>query len=250
MLSFSGKNILCKILNDDNLPKNKSKIYLSDDDTKNKTFNSMHLLKKEAKFQYLPNKHQDRDVLLFLGMAGSGKTYAIHKYLLEFQKTFPKFPIYLFSEKTEDPSIDEGLLNLKRIKIDETLNECEWTDFEDSMCVFDDVDSFETPLKKIVYSIRDKLLKLGRQKHINIIMSNHNSTDGKETKTAINEARVIVVFLANYNRSMKYLLENYLGLTKDQIVKLKKHEGRATYFLKTYPNIVLQEKFISTLKDL
>lgn len=215
-----------------------------DHNNKKKLFNQMVL--KEGKFQYVPDKNRERDVVLYLGMAGSGKSFQINEYLKRFVIEFKGWQIYMFSEKHEDVSIT---VPVKRIRLDQSLRDLKWEDFEESCCIFDDVDGLDKGLKDVVYGLRDKMLKLGRQKRINVLMSNHNSTDGKETKTAINEARVIVVFLANYNRSMKYLLEQYLGLEKDQISRLKKNKSRATYFLKTYPNIVIQDDVISTIAD-
>lgn len=215
------------------------------DNKKKSSFNQMIL--NEGRFEYIPDLKRERDVILYLGMAGSGKSYQINQYLEKFRNTFKDWPIYLFSEKTEDISIK---VPVKRIRLDQSLKQLKWEDFEETCCVFDDIDGLKKELKEIVYTLRDKMLKLGRQKRINVLMSNHNCTDGLDTKTALNEARVIVCFPANYNRSLKYLFESYVGLNKEQIKTVKSLPGRALYFLKTYPNIVISETMISLIKDL
>ena len=69
-------------------------------------------------------------------------------------------------------------------------------------------------------------------------------------KSVLNESDVIVFFLSNYNRSLKYLLEQYLGLNKQGIKRLLNCTGRATTFVKSYPNCVITEKEVFTTKYL
>jgi hypothetical protein len=48
-------------------------------------------------------------------------------------------------------------------------------------------------------------------------------------------------------RSLKYLLESYLGLDKEQIQKIKSTPSRWVTVIKTYPQVVLTEKEIYTI---
>jgi hypothetical protein len=50
------------------------------------------------------------------------------------------------------------------------------------------------------------------------------------------------------NRTLKYLLDSYLGLDKKQIERLKKLDGRMITILKTYPKLVLSEKELYILE--
>ncbi len=50
-------------------------------------------------------------------------------------------------------------------------------------------------------------------------------------------------------RSLKYLCENYLGMDKDEIKRLKKLKTRAVTIIKSYPKIVLSERQIYCLCD-
>ena len=56
--------------------------------------------------------------------------------------------------------------------------------------------------------------------------------------------------MLNYNRSLKYLLENYLGLDKNTILKLKKtsDSSRWTAYVKGYPSYLIQQILITTIK--
>jgi hypothetical protein len=56
--------------------------------------------------------------------------------------------------------------------------------------------------------------------------------------------------MQNYNRQLKYLLENYVGLNKHGIKKLRQNKTRATVFVKSYPNTIIQEKNIMTLNNI
>jgi hypothetical protein len=48
-------------------------------------------------------------------------------------------------------------------------------------------------------------------------------------------------------KSSKYLLDNYFGLTKDQIKNIKNVDSRHIAILRTYPMIVQSERFIMAL---
>ena len=55
--------------------------------------------------------------------------------------------------------------------------------------------------------------------------------------------------MLNYNRSLKYLLENYIGLGKNAIQKLRQHssKSRCTAYVKGYPSYLVQQKLITTV---
>lgn len=224
----------------------KTKFYVSDeDDKKIKGFDSMHL--EEGVYQYVTDEEKERDTIYICGSAGSGKSYWTGKYCEEYYKRNKHNPIYLISEGSADPALDE-LKNLQRVHVDESLLEdpIEWTEFNDCLVIFDDIDAYTGKLKKYIYSLLDKLLKNARKNKVSVIMTSHSCT-GLELKAVLNESNVIVFFMKNLNRSLKYLLESYVGLNKDGIKKLKANKSRWTAFVKTYPNVIIQEKDIFTI---
>jgi hypothetical protein len=233
-------------------PLNKKIIRVEDKQKVNKNNHMLELnLNDNYNFQVIPNIDAERSTIYICGMAGSGKSYFIAGWLKEYSKIYPNNPIYIFSEKQEDKQLDE-IKNVSRVKISPELSELDYLEFSNSCCVFDDIDSIDKPQRKIVNAIRDKVLKLGRSAKISVVCSNHSPTDGLDTKTLLNEAQMIVFFLNNWNRSLKYLVQNYLGMTKEDIKKAKKNNSRWTCYCKqSYPNVVIQHKnmFIAGQED-
>ena len=70
-----------------------------------------------------------------------------------------------------------------------------------------------------------------------------------ETKTILNESHNIVFFPSTLGgRSLKYLLDSYLGLDKKQIEKVKNLDSRWVCVCKTFPQVILSEKNIMITK--
>ena len=188
-------------------PKFKNIVFsVSEDDTLDSkltpTFEEYQI--KEGVFQYVPDKNRDRDTIFICGMAGSGKSYWTASYIKEYIKIYPKNDIYLMSECKEDKVLDD-IKEIKRMKVDDSLieNPIDFNEFKDCCIVFDDTDALTGKLGKAVYALRDKLLKNGRKQHVTVISTNHTCT-GLDLKAVLNESDVIVFFMKNYNRALKY----------------------------------------------
>ena len=64
------------------------------------------------------------------------------------------------------------------------------------------------------------------------------------------ESHGLILFSQNMSgKSSKYLLDQYLGLDKDQIKKIKQMKSRAITIMKTYPMILVSENEIINLKE-
>jgi GTPase SAR1 family protein len=227
----------------------KTKFFVSDtEDKKINGFESFHL--DDGVFQYVSDEDRDRDTIYICGSAGSGKSYWTGEYCKEYYKRNKNNPIYLISEGSADPALDD-LKNLQRVKVDDSLIEdpIEWTEFENCLVIADDIDAYTGKLKKYIYGLIDKLLKNARKNKVSVIMTSHSCT-GLELKGILNEANVIVFFPKNWNRSLKYLLESYVGLNKEAVKKLFKHKSRWCAFVKSFPNVIIQEKNIQTIGQL
>mgnify|MGYP000517635805 FL=1 len=200
-------------------------------------------------FQYITDEDKERDTLFICGAAGSGKSYWAAEYIKEYISRNKNFPVYLISEGTFEPAFEK--IDIKKIKVDEEFisDPIPYTDFNECCVIFDDIDAFTSKLKKAVYELLEKLLKNSRKHKVTVLMTSHGCT-GLELKPILNEANVIVFFPRNYNRSLKYLLENYVGLNTDAIKKLFKNKSRWCAFVKSYPNTIIQERNIQTLTDL
>jgi hypothetical protein len=245
-LNKIGKAV-CSI--QDNVQYKNKKIFICNDqlDDDVKQFNDMTL--KIGKFQLTIDKEVDRSTMFVCGSAGSGKSYFVADYLKEYHRVLPKNPIYLVCEGLEDPVFD-CLDYVHRVELDDVVtNPLNWLDFKDCMVVFDDVDGMVGKLKRVIYELRDKLLKNSRKYKVSVISTSHGAT-GLELKSVLNESQFIVFFMANYNRSLKYLLESYVGLDKKAIEKLRKMKSsRSTTYIKNYPSILLQDKYITTIDN-
>ena len=207
-------------------------------------------LKDDDLFQLIPNPETERSIHYITGSSGSGKTYFIKQFLIEYKKVFPKNQIYLFSPFDMDDKSFEGI-KLIPIKIDDELLTDKLTskDFKDSMVVFDDIESIpDKALNKDVHRILTDILTTGRHYNVSACCVYHNCCNAAQTKAILNESHAITFFprvLAG--RSLKYLCDNYLGLEASEIKRLKKLKSRAVTVVKGYPRIVVSEKEVYCL---
>jgi len=226
---------------------------ISVDDSKSAKaiFHELKLAGNE-KFQQIPDSKKERQILYITGASGSGKSYYTKEYCDQFKKMFPKRPIYLFSSISDDSSIDK-IKDLKRIPLKPELlqDDLKAEDFKDSMVIFDDVDCITDKLMKTkVAGILNSILETGRHFNVYCIYTSHLACAGNETKRILNEAHSITFFPQNSGgRMLKYLLESYLGLDKDQIKKIKKLDGRWCTVIKSFPMIVMAEQEVYTLNS-
>lgn len=227
-------------------------ISVSDSSIVQRPFRELKLGAEDGKFQVIPNPEVERQILYVTGPSGSGKSYFTRAYVQEFQKMFPKRPIILFSSITDDSSIDE-IKGLKRVKLGpEFLEEdFEINDFKDTLVIFDDTDCIsDKKLKLKVNGILNIILETGRHTNTYCIFTSHLPTAGNDTKRILNESHSITFFpQALGGRSLKYLLESYLGLDRDQIKKVKKLKSRWVSVSKSYPKVIISEKEIFTLNN-
>ena len=202
-------------------------------------------VKGKDEIQQIPDKSKERNILYITAPSGSGKTYYTSQYTKEYHRMYPKREVYLFSSLDEDNTLDK-LKFMKRIKIKTpAFLETEFSieDFRDCLCIFDDVDCImDKTIKKKVFSILNLILQTGRHTKTDVIYTSHLATQGVETKIILAEAHSITIFPKNAGgRTMKYLLDQYLGLDKEQIKKLKTLHGRWATICQSYPKVILSQ---------
>jgi hypothetical protein len=221
-----------------------TKYYESDDSDDDKPY-----------YQIIPNKNCERPLTLgVLGPSGSGKSYFCGQVIAEYSKMFKNHPVILFSDKeTVDSSLGD-IPNLKRVKISTDLLDEDadyFADIRDNeapcLVIYDDIDSImPVKLKKYVYQLVAKTLKVGRDIGISCIVTNHKLKGHKETEAILEECKFITVFPRNWDIKMEAFCKDYLGLSKDEMKKVRKSEGRATTLAKTYPHVIIQTDRIFT----
>jgi len=226
--------------------KTKKTPVLSVDDKKvaQHSFNE-YTLTGEDKFQPVPNPLTERQILYITGSSGSGKSFFCKMYCDEFKKLYPKRDVYLFSSINDDSSIDK-VKGLKRIKLSDDFlkDELKAEDFANSLVIFDDVDCLtDKKMKLKVQAVLNSILETGRHYNVYCLYTSHLPCAGNDTKRILNEAHSITFFPHSLGgRSLKYLLESYLGLDKAQIKKIKGLSSRWVSVMKTYPQVVISEK--------
>jgi hypothetical protein len=245
-MNFENIGTPIAIVKNDAAPKGRTPILSID--SKNEAYHSFNELKldtNDGKFQPIPNPETERQILYITGASGSGKSYFTKLYCNEFRRIFPKRDIYLFSSISDDSSIDE-IKGLKRVKISPELLDEDLTaeDFKNSLVIFDDTDCLtDKKIKLKVNGILNSILETGRHFNTYCIYTSHLPTAGNDTKRILNESHAVIFFPHSLGgRSLKYLLESYLGLDKDQIKKVKGLNSRWVMVCKTYPQVILSEK--------
>ena len=200
----------------------------------------------------LPNK--ERLVMFICGRNGCGKSTFIQKLLKNYIKVYKNRDIYLFSSQEFDDKLDDKFDNLSRINLDETFVEepLELNDLRNSICIFDDVDAIQNKkVKSSVENLKYDILKNGRDhtgdrtQDIDIIITNHMTLGGYETKFMIYESFYYVLFPQGTTaHSIETICKKYAGLDREQTQKVLKNESRAVIIHKNYPRYVLTDKEI------
>jgi hypothetical protein len=196
------------------------------------------------KFQHVPDDTKERDILYITGPSGSGKSTYTLNYLKEYRLKYKKRPIYVLSALKEDETLDK-MPGLKRILVDDKMHTSplEAELFADSCVVADDTDCIsDKKIREAVITLINQILEIGRHFNISLIMTNHLATSGKDTKRILNESHAITYFpFSGAAHGIKYLLEEYAGVSKKDALKAKKSGSRWVTVFKNYPMVIMTE---------
>ncbi|RZK26956.1 MAG: hypothetical protein EOO43_01245 [Flavobacterium sp.] len=196
-----------------------------------------------------PSKEELKSRTLFVaGESGAGKSYFVKQYAERYHKEYPKHPIYLISYLEQDETLD-SFKPITRINAftQEVLDEClSWDlkeEFSNCFIIFDDIDSVvNKKTKEIIYGFLNKILRIGRHSFTSCAYVGHALYGSNELKQILNECMTITFFPKYLNyKKMKYLLENYFGLSKEQIEKVKSIRDRSATFIKGADKIILTD---------
>jgi molybdopterin converting factor small subunit len=188
-----------------------------------------------------PNK---RSCLYVAGQSGAGKSTYIAKYLTEYKRINPEKNIILFSRKDEDDVLDK--LDPIRIEINEELYEEPINPNEelaDSIVVFDDTDTIpDAKIKKAINGLKDDILQIGRSENIDSIITAHNITNYKESRTILQESTAVTFFpKAGITKQLKYYLNNYIGMNNKQAERVLNLPSRWVTIFQTAPTCVMYQ---------
>ena len=249
-MNFEGEGTEIALLENSEEKDRKKWKTLSLTNAKNNCQNSFSEVKLKDKpalhFQPIPDKSCERSIRYVTGASGSGKSYYTKEYADEYKRMYPKRDIYIISSIKEDKTLDK-IKGLKRIKLDSQeflTNDLTAEDFKDCLVIFDDTDCLTDKRQKIkVDSILNSVLETGRHFNVEVIYTSHLACNGKDTRRILNECKSVTIFPSGLGgKAMKYLLDNYFGLDKEQIKKIKKLNSRWVTIQKGFPMSVLSDK--------
>ena len=203
-----------------------------------------------SNIQFYPRDDKERQCGYICGSSGAGKTTWITEYAKKYHSIYPKAPIYMFSEKDDDPTID-GLKFIKRILIDDNIVEIADIPLDNylqnTLLIFDDyIDLKKVYLTPIMALIR-RVLKLGRQYKISCLIVSHimNPTSNREfTRELLLESHFVVWINQDNTHGTNYYLKTYSGASKAMIEKINNVKGRYIVHSKRYPQYIITEKEI------
>lgn len=202
----------------------------------------------DGHFEVLPSlQRNQRDFLYICGPSGVGKSTFGSIYIKNYHKTFPSNPIYIFSQKEEDPAFDKYKF-IARVEINDDwlLGEpLQPTDFKNSLCVFDDIENIPNEkVKDQVYKLKDAMLEIGRSMNINVIVTAHLSMNYKSTRKDLNELSAMVLFKNGTQYHIQRYFKQYLGLDKNQSQRILNTKSRWILISTQFPMYVLTENEI------
>lgn len=233
---------------------------------------------KDATLEVCPliGNYDTRECILVSGANGSGKSYWVGDYAMKWQKLFPKSPIFLLSNKPiEDEPCFNKLKKIEQIPLtqkrlidiigkDEFKNTskiAEESDEEDeidesyapyqyfvsktgqSLVICDDFES-DGKIEKMVRTIINSILRVGRAKRVYCIIVSHTLCGGQKTKTFFTECDAFCLFsksgISPYH--LKYCLRNYTTMNENQITKIMDSNSRWVYLHKNPKYVIEQSK--------
>jgi hypothetical protein len=200
-----------------------------------------------TKFQQVPDTTKERDILYITGPSGSGKSTYVVNYLKEYKLKYKNRHIFVLSSLKEDETLDQ-IKGLKRIKLDDKMwqEPLEASLFEECCVIADDVDVIsDKKIRDATIKLINQILEIGRHFKTTLIMTNHLATAGKDTRRVLNEAHTITYFPHSGSaHGIKYLLQEYCGISKEDMQLAKKSQSRWCTIYKNYPCVLMTERMM------
>ena len=195
-----------------------------------------------GKFQPIPMKVEgQREVLQIGAPSGAGKSFFGSNYANIFHEMSPEYPILLFSRKNEDLQFDKYPF-IKRVDLDSVVeHKFEPEELRNSLLIFDDIETLESPQKEAVYALKDDMLITGRSYNIPMLLITHLTRAGHQTRIDNNESTGTVVFKHGNAMHNRALLKDYIGLDKKTVDRILASNSRWMMIHKHVPMYCLTE---------
>lgn len=211
----------------------------------------------ENKFTNIPIiKHNETNAISYFiaGVSGSGKSYYTATLINNLLHTdrFKKADVYLISSQVaDDPAYQENIKKYFKLDINhEDFYSLKFSDFKDSIVIFDDVTSMANrEQERFIFNLQKGLVENARKNNVALINISHQSRDFTRTKYIIHESNYYVLFpSASWNDSKKFL-KGYLDYDEDQLREIKNlsRYTRSITIHKSNPQYLIADHMIKLL---
>ena len=201
-------------------------------------------LPPNSTFSLLPSLDaKTRDVYYVCGPSGSGKSYIAKTLAMEYHTHFPDRSIYLISKLLEDSTLDK-LKYLIRVDPAKLVEDpiTDLAPLKNSLVIFDDIENFDKATDKVLQNLINSIASTGRHENVSMIYITHLLSDYKRTRLLLQEATRFVLYpKSTGGHALNYLLQNYLGMAKEEVAALRKGDSRWVCVSRQYPNWVVTE---------
>lgn len=223
-------------------------------------------IKGNSIFQPLPDP-KSIFVYYIAGPQGIGKSTYVGNLVKWYHKIFPHKKVIVFSANHSDKPLDDAGVKWFDIDDPRLIEEPPEVDqFRNdkygSLLIFDDI--FKLANKKIqkaVFNLMESAIDHGRvhtseklkprearNLDVDVIITNHQLCDFRNTRNVLNEATHLVYFPKGGSLgTVRYLLEKKLGLDKQEIKRVMALNSRFVCISKYHPQYVITEKEIFLL---
>lgn len=201
----------------------------------------------EKDVMFMPTLTKERELLYIFGPSGSGKSFLSKKYAILYKKFKKGNDVFVLSHVKNDPSF-EGM-NYKHIPVEkEILEEIDLETLADSLVIFDDTDSRDKELQKMVDALKDDIAQRGRHHNISAIFTTHMACNFLRTRVLLSECDKFIVFPGSGGKKQQeYMVVNYGGMAKSFFNSLGSYRSRWMMFNVRYPNYIVHDHGVTLL---
>ncbi len=196
-------------------------------------------------FQLIPSTDpKKRGIWYIAGMSGSGKSFVANMIAENYKKLFPEREVFLVTKnEADDPTLQKSKAKIKRLDPNTFVDDIpDMHEFDDSLVIFDDYDTFDAPLDGIIHKLIDDIASMGRKTNISMVNCTHFLTNYKKTRLLLCEAQHFVIYPHGASmHALKYLLGTHVGMSKKQIEEIKEMNSRWVCISKTFPAYIVGE---------